>query len=74
MCVDGVDHPRLSWEFAQNGDFVCGDGTDIVDLEALTQNWLTTAETTPATFNYACDANGDEKIDFLDYAVLGENW
>jgi hypothetical protein len=74
MCADGVDYPRLSWEFAANGDFACGDGTDILDLQALAENWLTAADATPATFNYACDANGDEKIDFEDFGVLGENW
>ena len=74
MCVDGVDYARLSWEFARNGDFACGDGVDILDLQALGQNWLSAADSTPTTFNYACDANGDEVIDFLDYAVLGENW
>ena len=40
MCVDGVDYPRLSWEFAQNGDFACGDGVDIFDLQALAKNGL----------------------------------
>ncbi len=74
MCVDGMDYPRLSWEFAQNGDFACGDGVDIFDLQTLAEHWLMVEANDPTGFNYACDANGDERIDFLDYAVLGENW
>jgi hypothetical protein len=74
MCVDGVDYPRLSWEFAQNGDFVCSDGIDLSDLQALALNWLTLESDNPLLFNYACDANGDEKINLEDYAVLSRNW
>ena len=74
MCVDGVDYPRLSWEFAQNGDFACGDGTDILDLQALAEHWLLSETLNPTTFSYACDANGDGVIDLEDYSVLGINW
>jgi hypothetical protein len=74
MCVDGIDYPRLSWEFAVNGDFACGDGTDILDLQSLAEEWLAAADTAPVTFNYACDANGDEQINLADYAKLAENW
>ena len=70
MCVDGVDYPRLSWEFAQNGDFACGDGVGLADLQALALNWLSLESDAPILFNYACDANGDEKINLEDYAVL----
>ena len=73
-CVDEVDYPRLSWEFAQNGDFACEDGVDIFDLQALAENWLLTEITNPTEFSYACDANGDGVIDMVDYSVLGENW
>lgn len=74
MCVDGVDYPRLSWEFAQNGDFACGDGVDIFDLQSLAEHWLLMEDDDPAAFNYACDANGDEAIDLLDFQKLAENW
>ena len=74
MCSDGVDYPRLSWEFAQNGDFACDDGVDILDLEALADHWLLVRVTNPTTFSYACDANGDQQINLEDFAVLGENW
>jgi hypothetical protein len=74
MCVDDVDYPRLSWEFAQNGDFACGDGVDIFDLQALAEHWLLTEITNPTVFSYACDANGDGTIDMRDFSVLGKNW
>lgn len=74
MCDDGVDYPRLSWEFAKNGDFACDNGVDLGDLQALAEEWLTAADTTPTTFNYACDANGDKQIDLFDYATLADNW
>lgn len=74
LCTDGVDYPRLSWEFAQAGDFACPDGVSLDDLESLAMNWLSTECTGGSTFNYACDANGDEQIDFEDYRILAENW
>ncbi len=74
MCVDEIDYPRLSWEFAQNGDFACGDGVGFADLKALALNWLTLESDNPLIFNYACDANRDEKISTEDYAVLSKNW
>ncbi len=74
MCVDGIDYPHLSWEYAPNGDFACGDGTDIYDLQALAEHWLLTEEINPTIFSYACDANGDGAIDLIDFSVLGRNW
>jgi hypothetical protein len=74
MCVDGVDYPRLSWEFARNGDFACADGVDLADLLALAENWLIVGTAHPAEFNTACDANGDERIDLADFDILAENW
>lgn len=74
MCVDGIDYPHLSWEYAQMGDFACGDGTDILDLQALAEHWLLTEALNATTFSYACDANRDGVIDLIDFSVLGVNW
>jgi hypothetical protein len=74
MCVDGVDYPRLSWEFARGGDFACGDGVDLADLQVLAEEWLTSTETDAMTFNFAADANGDERIDLADFTALSNNW
>lgn len=74
MCADGVDYPRLSWELAQNGDFACGDGVDLLDLLSLAEHWLLDESANPAKFSYACDANADGQIDFKDYTALANNW
>lgn len=74
MCEDGVDYPRLSWEFSRSGDFACADGVGLDDLAALAAHWLTNAQLEPAAFNHASDANGDERIDLADFDVLAENW
>ena len=50
MCQDGVDYPRLSWEFARAGDFACADGVDLADLQALAEHWLTESVAAPAIF------------------------
>ena len=74
MCVDDVDYPRLSMEFAKNGDFACPDGTGTEDLQAMAQQWLSTVEINPDNFNYASDATFDEKINFKDFLILSQNW
>lgn len=74
MCQDGVDYPRLSWEFAREGDFACSDGVDLADLQALAEQWLTRSDTAPAAFNYACDADADGSIGLPDLLTLSGNW
>lgn len=74
MCIDGVSRPYLSWEFARTGDFACDDGIGLPDLAVLAENWLTNEAVTPATFSFACDSNGDGKIDLTDLSILSENW
>jgi hypothetical protein len=73
MCVDDVDTPRLSWEFARDGDFACSDGVDLGDLQALAECWLMAETTSPTTFSHACDGNGDGVVDLADFGVLAEN-
>jgi hypothetical protein len=74
MCADGVDTPRLSWEFARGGDLACPDGVGLDDLLALAQAWLTIEGVCPKHFNTAADANIDGRIDLLDFIVLSDNW
>jgi hypothetical protein len=70
MCVDGVDYPRLSWEFSQNGDFDCPNGVAVDDLLYLSNRWL---DITPGTAG-AADPNGDGKADLADMAILAAHW
>jgi hypothetical protein len=64
MCVDEVDYPHLTWEYARRGDFVCPDGMDIYDLKILSGQWLFESY----------DSNRDGIINFLDFAVFAKHW
>jgi hypothetical protein len=70
MCADGIDYPRLSWEFSQGGDMDCPDGVAMEDLLYLAGRWMAG---TPATFG-AADTNGDGKVDLSDFETLASNW
>ncbi|HEV56605.1 MAG TPA: hypothetical protein ENN87_03800 [Phycisphaerales bacterium] len=70
MCADGVDYPRLAWEFAWGGDFDCPDGVGIEDVWYLSGRWLAT---TPATVG-AADPTGDGVADLADLAILAAHW
>gem|GEM_PF-747118 len=70
MCVDGVDYPRLSWEYPRVGDFECPDGVGPEDLLYLAARWLAA---TPATVE-AADATGDGTVDLEDFAILAAHW
>ncbi len=70
MCGDGIDYPRLSWEFSQGGDMACPNGVGMEDLVYLAGRWMAS---TPATFG-AADGNADGRVDLLDLAIVSENW
>jgi hypothetical protein len=70
MCADGVEYPRLSWEFSTGGDFACPDGVSLDDLLYLAGRWLAS---TPATVGSA-DVDGNGKVDLSDFEVLADNW
>ena len=70
MCADGVDYPRLTWEYVQVGDFACPDGVNAGDLKVLCEDWLSTY---PQAL-YGADANGDNDVTFADFAILAEHW
>jgi hypothetical protein len=71
MCTDGVGYPQLNWENVRVGDFVCPDGTlRTLDLRRLAADWLTTY---PSPL-YGADANGDNKVNFMDFAIMAAAW
>jgi hypothetical protein len=50
------------------GDFDQDKTVGLEDLKVLTDQWLQTGS------GLSADLNGDERVDFGDLAVLGENW
>jgi len=73
MCVDGVEYPLLSWQFALKGDFTCSDGVDILDLAFLVDRWLAECDETN-NFCNCTDTNYDHQVDFRDFAILSSHW
>ncbi|MGA2914472.1 MAG: GLUG motif-containing protein [Sedimentisphaerales bacterium] len=68
MCVDGLNYPKLSWQFPL-GDFVCPDGVDFIDYAVLAKQW----KLDKLSFDIAPDG-GDGIVNFLDFAVFADNW
>lgn len=79
------DDPNLAFEpiYRIAGDVAPegGDGiVDFLDLAEFVQAWLSTGTTIPPSPNWnpICDiaplSAPDEKIDFLDFAVLAQHW
>jgi hypothetical protein len=71
LCQDGVDFPRLWWQFVP-GDIACGNGVDLMDFATLSRNWLTTAYE-PLFYDNA-DINGDGVIETEDLVIFAEHW
>jgi hypothetical protein len=70
MCKDGIDYPRLWWEFERDGDFDCPDGVDVRDLMILTENWLDV----DIYRNIRGDATGDHRVGLEDLAIVSAGW
>lgn len=66
---EGTNFPRLAWQSAAGGDFVCPDGVDGLDLAVLSEDWLLTKLTADVG-----PRSGDGWIDFLDWAVFAHAW
>ena len=69
MCLDGIDYPKLSWEYSVSGDFACADGVGFDDLVYLCQRWLMERDLVGAA-----DANADGAADMEDFAVMARGW
>ncbi|MHB0946905.1 MAG: GLUG motif-containing protein [Sedimentisphaerales bacterium] len=67
MCVDGVNYPKLSWQF-KAGDFGCPDGVDIYDLAVFVDQWLF------EELSYDLHQDNQNIVNFLDFGVIANNW
>jgi hypothetical protein len=75
--VDFKDYCFLADNWYEQGQFV-GDVTgngivDAADLQALLFHWADNCQPSPPSCRQA-DINGNGKIDFKDFAILGGNW
>jgi hypothetical protein len=73
MCVDGVNYPKLSWEYAKNGDFLCPDGVDFADFSFFAEHWLNTNCAT----NNNCDGTDLDlsgTVDWNDLMIFCQHW
>ncbi len=70
MCSNGMDYPRLSWEFSQGGDFDCPDGVALDDLLYLASRWLASSPETAGT----ADMTGNGTVNLEDFSVFAEQW
>jgi hypothetical protein len=74
MCVDGVSYPRLTWEYARNGDFACPDGVNFVDFAYFAPRWLTAGCSLSNNFCGGADMDFSGTVDMLDLKLFADNW
>jgi len=72
MCTDGVDYPRLNWQFSQYADFTCPDGVGLEDFSYLGGLWRIVPEGNESVVNL----EGEDGIafGFGDLMLLCEQW
>jgi len=68
LCEDGSGYPRLAWEFASGGDFVCGDGVDMNDFAYFAGRYGADVDIEQA------DLDGDGVVGILDLCIFGSHW
>lgn len=68
MCADGVDYPRLNWEFPV-GDLTCPDGVGMEDMEILSQCWLAVMD-----LPTELDDDNDTIVGLSEMTRLGQYW
>lgn len=66
MCDNGVDYPRLKWEYSKLGDFRCPDGVGFEDFTVLADFWLTDS--------YDADLDKDGVVNYNDLSIFTQNW
>ncbi len=70
MCMDGVEYPRLWWEFG--ADVACEDGVDYGDFGVVAREWQS-MEGDGGWYDNV-DVNFDGVVDFGDVVIIGKHW
>jgi hypothetical protein len=66
---DRTNYPKLAWQKASAGDFVCPDGVDISDLAVLSDQWLN------AKLKYDLYKSDNLNIvNFMDWNIFANSW
>ena len=74
MCADGVNYPQLNWEYAQNGDFFCPDGTNFTDYSFFAAHWLNTNCSNSNNNCAGTDLDLSGKVDVNDLKIFCQQW
>jgi len=63
------------WDFHErDGDIVRDNTVDVIDLSVLVQHWLAGECDSANQWCDGADIDGDADVDFVDYALMAENW
>jgi hypothetical protein len=71
MLREGEDYPRLIWQEIFPGDIAGLYGVDNVDLEELASHWMQSGCPTGCE---GADIDDSGSVDFVDFAMLAEDW
>jgi hypothetical protein len=74
MCADGINYPRLAWDYFKTGDFACPDGVHTEDLDYYVGQWLMNNCTSANNYCGGVDLNYSGKVNLADWAIFAENW
>ncbi|MBN1846352.1 MAG: hypothetical protein JW810_11755, partial [Sedimentisphaerales bacterium] len=71
MCLDGLDYPRLAWQFSMLGDFINPGRVDNYDLYVLAGDWLSVSS---RCGDIAPPESPDGIVNLLDYTEFARHW
>ncbi|MBN1846591.1 MAG: hypothetical protein JW810_12965 [Sedimentisphaerales bacterium] len=71
MCIDGLDYPRLAWQFIRPGDFINPGRVDNYDLYILANDWLSESS---RCGDLAPPVSPDGIVNLLDYVEFSRHW
>ncbi len=74
MCVDGVDYPRLTWQYLSIGDFGCPDGVAMEDWVVFASWWGATNCEEANDWCGGADFDQSGTVDLVDALVFFGNW
>ena len=74
MCEDGAGYPKLNWQFASLGDFICPNGVDSDDLLYYIGQWQRTDCTSDNAYCSGVDLDYSGAVNLADWAIFASHW